>query len=292
MNCDECKDRVLELIDRERSDPDAVREVLSQCPECRALFEETKATLQLAERLPLEEPPAAIDEAVLQAAREHASRVVPLARRRFRPVPWAAAAVALLAVGVGVWSIPKSGPPTSEPSSLEVASDTEVDRRDAAASPVQSVALKEEKAEPRDSRVASAPTVAKKSARPAASSSEPSSALRTRAARRIEVEEEAMAGASEAAFADEAVAAPAPAGRANAKGQFALSSDCERRADAVAKADEVSGEDALALGRCYRDAEDYAEARRWLKRAAADPKTRKRAKRLLRSLPDGSAVGD
>ena len=61
MNCDECIERVFELIEQEASDPARVRAILEQCPDCRALFEETKARLALAAELPLEDPPAALD---------------------------------------------------------------------------------------------------------------------------------------------------------------------------------------------------------------------------------------
>ena len=111
MNCDECNEQVLELIERERTDPEGVREILERCPECCATFEALKRTLALTAELPLEEPSVAVDEAVMRAATAHANRVVSLERRRFRPIPWAAAAVALLAVSVGVWSIPTDDAP-------------------------------------------------------------------------------------------------------------------------------------------------------------------------------------
>jgi uncharacterized protein with PIN domain len=39
MNCDECKEQVFELIEREAVDRDGVREILARCPECRAAFD-------------------------------------------------------------------------------------------------------------------------------------------------------------------------------------------------------------------------------------------------------------
>ncbi len=110
MNCDECQEQVFELIEREAVDPEGVREVLARCPECRATFEEMKAALQSVAALPVEAPPASVDAAVLRAAAERGAR----ARTRSFLVPqWAAAAVALLAVGVGVWAIPTDAPEPS-----------------------------------------------------------------------------------------------------------------------------------------------------------------------------------
>ncbi len=107
MNCDECKEQVFELIEREAVDPEGVHEILARCPDCRAAFDEMKAALAVAERLPIEEPGADVDAAILRAAAARAPRVVPLRRRRLHPPPWAVAAIALLAVGVGVWTIPR-----------------------------------------------------------------------------------------------------------------------------------------------------------------------------------------
>jgi len=87
MNCDECKQQVFELIEREAVDPDGVREILERCPECRVTFEEMKAALAVAEQLPIEEPPAAVDQAILRAAGARAPRVVHLKKRRLQPVP-------------------------------------------------------------------------------------------------------------------------------------------------------------------------------------------------------------
>jgi len=107
MNCDECKEQLFELIEREAVDPGGVRAILARCPDCRAAFDEMKAALAVAGQLPIEEPSAAADAAVVRAASERLPRVVPLRKRRLQPPPWAMAAIALLAVGVGVWSIPR-----------------------------------------------------------------------------------------------------------------------------------------------------------------------------------------
>ena len=65
MNCEECKEQVFELIEREAVDPEGVRAILADCPDCRAEFEAMKAALALAGELPVEEPPADIDAAIL-----------------------------------------------------------------------------------------------------------------------------------------------------------------------------------------------------------------------------------
>ena len=122
MSCEECKEQVFELIEREAVDPEGVRAILADCPDCRAEFEAMKAALALAGALPVEEPPADIDAAILSladrrlrsAAPEPLSeaveqaKLIPFYKRMVQVPPWAMAAVALLAVGVGVWSIPRT----------------------------------------------------------------------------------------------------------------------------------------------------------------------------------------
>ena len=39
MSCEECKSQIFELIEREAVDPEGVRAILADCPECRAEFE-------------------------------------------------------------------------------------------------------------------------------------------------------------------------------------------------------------------------------------------------------------
>jgi len=107
MSCDECQEQIFELIEREAIDPEGVREILARCPDCRSAFEETKAALGLAALLPIEEPPAAIDAAILRAAASRRRGGIPLRKRFVQAPPWAVAAIALLAVGVGVLTIPR-----------------------------------------------------------------------------------------------------------------------------------------------------------------------------------------
>jgi hypothetical protein len=100
VNCDECKEQVVELIEREAIDPEGVREILAKCPDCRKAFDEIKATLVVARHLPMEAPPDHLDISILRAAEERAKVQAP------PPSSWrqqlAMAAVALLVVGIGV----------------------------------------------------------------------------------------------------------------------------------------------------------------------------------------------
>lgn len=107
MKCDECKEQVLELIEREAIDPEGVREVLAECPDCRAEFDRMKATLALAQQLPIEAPPDDVDALILQAAEARASegKVVALPQRSVWSQPLAMAAIALLVVGIGVSTV-------------------------------------------------------------------------------------------------------------------------------------------------------------------------------------------
>lgn len=257
MNCDECHEKVLELIEREQTDPEGVRDILERCPECRATFEELKSTLELTAELPLEEPSAAVDEAVMRAATAHANRVVSLERRRFRPIPWAAAAVALLAVSIGVWSIPTDDAPSerlAKPSSAERA-------------------VAEEADEPRVSTEARAELATMKDAADAMAAAE------GRPTKRRAQKPSPRPTASRVAMNGEAPREATEEARARDR-------DCAAEAAALEAEDrEVTGEQALEVGRCFRDAGDVEQARRWFVRASADPKTRAPARRALRSLP-------
>jgi hypothetical protein len=292
MSCDECDEQVLELIEREQTDPEGVREILERCPECRSTFEELKSTLGLTAELPLEEPSAAVDEAVMRAATAHANRVVSLERRRFRPIPWAAAAVALLAVSVGVWTIRTDDAPSER-----------LAKQSAAES-----AVAEEAEEPRVSAEARAELATMKDAADAMAAAE-SRPTKRRAqkqsprpsASRVAMNGEASRGGgmdatgavvSEAALREQGLdAAPAAADTAPQRAEVreearARDRDCAAEAAALEAEDgELTGEQALDVGRCFRDAGDVEQARRWFERASADPKTRAPARRALRSLP-------
>ncbi|MEM7436659.1 MAG: hypothetical protein AAF436_16000 [Myxococcota bacterium] len=115
MNCEECQDRILELLERESIDRAGVAEILAACPECRKDFEALKAAVALAGELPQEEPPPDVDREILRLAasrREQPeresepgdTRVLSVDPSRTRMWPWTVAAVALLGVGIGLWS--------------------------------------------------------------------------------------------------------------------------------------------------------------------------------------------
>ncbi|MGB5811160.1 MAG: hypothetical protein WBG86_11555, partial [Polyangiales bacterium] len=107
MNCEECQDRVFELIEREAVDAAEVQAILNRCPACREEFDRLKSSIALAGHLPREEPPAQVDAFIAEMARTRrpASRAGDLKAKgaagsqRFQPVPWAIAAVALLGIG-------------------------------------------------------------------------------------------------------------------------------------------------------------------------------------------------
>lgn len=113
MDCAECQDQILELIEREAIDPVGVRAVLDACPDCRAEFEAMKSTLALADALPNEAPPAPIDAAILRLADAQSApassappevnepTVIPYDQKRVQRLPWAIAAVAALGIGFG-----------------------------------------------------------------------------------------------------------------------------------------------------------------------------------------------
>ena len=68
MTLEELKERVFELIDRELVDPQGVHELLAALPAGREYFERIKAAMDLAELLPMEEPPAGLDAKILASA--------------------------------------------------------------------------------------------------------------------------------------------------------------------------------------------------------------------------------
>ncbi|MGB5695975.1 MAG: hypothetical protein WBM46_10010, partial [Polyangiales bacterium] len=72
MRCDECEEQVLDLIEREALDPEGVHEILARCPDCREAFDVLKVAIALSAQIPMEQPAASSDAAVLHAAAEHA----------------------------------------------------------------------------------------------------------------------------------------------------------------------------------------------------------------------------
>jgi hypothetical protein len=303
MNCEECKAQVFELIEREATDPDAVNEVLARCPECRALFDQMKAAVQTASELPLETPPDALDEQVLRAAAARNADVVPLrSKRRFITPPWAAAAVALLAVGVGVWAIPRADETAFE--RVETTADEEAFALEESelAAPAAEVAAAPEPAAPSakvaERRGGARPESAARSSAPRAKRKTASDTSSTRVADSLEEDVDARQAYSGASA--EVVAAPAAEANERSRAVEAkkerrqMSPKCEAhvaRFEALAIEHElgaieaITPEHALALGRCYADVGEVEDARMFLELAAAHPETKKRAIRALRALP-------
>ena len=296
MNCDECKEQVLELIEREAVDPEGVREILARCPDCREVFDRMKAALALAAELPLEEPSTGIDEEILRAAAARVPKVVPLRRRRLQPPPWAMAAVALLAVGVGVWAIPRGVQLESDPAPpaatnveeaivAEVALDEDVELEDAVA-----------KKEPAPRQAARLRTT-----EPAEAKARPVAAKRRSNAPADQPKASVMAEAPVAAPAsDMAIGAGAKARSGEADYTESRARKKERPDEATAtcrrKIDQIESrvrddedyvpapEEELSTGKCYQTLGELAEARKWLRRAAAHPETKARAEKALGEL--------
>ena len=308
MKCDECKEQVFELIERERGDPDGVRAILERCPDCRAAFEETKAALSLAEQLPIEEPPAVLDAAILRAAGEREGRVVPLRKRRVQPPPWAMAAIALLAVGVGVWTIPREVQYEGDtaPAEVESADAKTVERAIVAEeiaeeAPHDEAKLDDGWAAPEANEPVQAPRGEVGGAKEKKASPEPP--RRKRQARSSG--REASAGAAAVAPATLPVADAAEQGAAESR-SFEVAakasapskqerdddatSACQRKVDDLerraraAKGHEPTPQEELEIGECYRALDNVAEARKWLQRAAAHRRTKAAAEKALREL--------
>lgn len=311
MKCDECKQQVFELIEREAVDPAGVREILERCPECAALFSEMKAGLETAAALPLETPPASVDAVILRAAAARKSKVVPIREKRSQPFPWAVAATALLAIGIGVWAIPRDaeeGELTSPEAAMERARDgDEGASADLAAEPSLAVAEAEEMAmaggeEPGSGAAATPPAREPRAARSKrAAKSAPARQVKEQAGREVARAPAPQANAESTAgdaVADDSASfakgAPAEAKLAMAEDETPdASATCEQRAKKLerrkrdAKRGGDDAEDVLAIGRCYQAAGDAEKAREWLERAAEHPTTQARARDALRDLaPD------
>ena len=291
MNCDECKEQVFELIEREAVDPDGVREVLARCPDCRAAFDEMKAALAVAGQRPIEEPSAAVDAAIVRAASERVPQVVPLRKRRLQPPPWAMAAIALLAVGVGVWSIPREvqmegDAAPADMKSVEAPAAAERERDEVAEALDDSDALAELDAlsPERTGHLGAAPRA---EARAKKASRKPVPAMR-RSRLDAEKKEDARVAQAPASLPAADMAARAVAG-AEQSGSYAVV-DCRRKVDDIERRTRANEdyapepEEELAIGKCYQMLDNVAEARKWLQRAAAHRKTKARAEDALREL--------
>ena len=267
MNCDECKEQVFELIEREAVDPVGVREILERCPDCAALFAEIKAGLETAADLPLEAPSAAVDAAILGAAAARRGEVVPHRRKRSQPFPWAVAATALLAVGIGVWAMPRDAD-EAEPALPEAAMERsyDADKEVGADLAEEAILAEAEQLSLAGGQEPEAADAAKPAAQP------PAAARAKRASKRAPAE-------MKLAMADDELADASRACEQKVQKLERRERDAKRGVD--------DAEDVLAIGRCYQAAGDAAKAREWLERAAEHPATRTRALQALRALaPD------
>ncbi len=308
MNCDECKEQILELIEREAIDPEGVREVLERCPDCRADFEATKALLAVAAELPVEAPPGHLDEAILGAARTRGNvkELRPSAAWR-QPLAMAAAALLIVGIGVSTLSIigdSSEGRLAEAPLVQDEAAEAE-SARDLGADADEPIVLAEATADLAAGNVAEvAPQT-------------PPAAARAKRARAPRKKEGAMKSAPapqpadaelEAERDDLRAARSGDAPSAQAAGAFAtaeqksvaveeaadtdvdLKRECERKARELEKHRKGDGSDMsppeaqLEVGLCYQRLGDRDEARRWLERAAEHPSTRARANEALKEL--------
>lgn len=70
MTLTDLEEHVFALIEREPLDPVGVSELLGTVPGGRQYFDQTKAALALASLLPVEAPPARVDERILVTSAE------------------------------------------------------------------------------------------------------------------------------------------------------------------------------------------------------------------------------
>ena len=317
VNCDQCKEQVLELIEREAIDPEGVREVLAKCPDCRKMFDELKATLVVAQRLPLEAPPDHLDIPILQAAEARAKVAVPRPSAGWRQ-QLAMAAVALLVVGIGVSTVSivrapreeqlaKAPVPAAEDAdeALEVAapSDSEklagqrsADLAVAEATVDQAATPEPEAAKPAASRRASAsrPQAAKKKEPRKASGQSAPSVAQEEELRQF-ADDEAGAMRREAITTEPArVAKAAPEADRDDMTANEPQVDEKRRCSSTISAFEKRAKDddeylplpeeELSLGLCYQLLGKRNHAEHWLRRAAEHPSTSARAEKALEEL--------
>ncbi len=299
MNCEECKENVFDLIEREATEGEEVARILERCPDCRTLFDEMKAALVAVDGLPLEEPPVRIDAEVLRAAAERRRGGEPRMGTRFGPVPWAAAAVALLAVGLGVWARP-SMPDTparvaqAPDESVQAAGETVAGVASEPASPRK--AAHDEAAYAEDAEAHTRSRSRQAAERPAAaavSASEPvpkakreggaAEGLAADAARVSDAGEnadvEVVAETSAAAIEAKPQSAPVPSD-SDCRAAFRAQRSAKKRGDT----DRLRSTQELTLGLCYLDRGDDTLARTWLERAAEHPETQVRARDALDRL--------
>ncbi|MDH3202463.1 MAG: hypothetical protein OEM15_16355 [Myxococcales bacterium] len=322
MNCEQCKEEVLELIEREAVDPAGVREILDRCPDCRALFDEMKAALVAVDQLPLEDPSARVDADILRAAVMRRTNVARVGKRRFQAPPWAMAAIALLAVGIGVWAIPGDNELATEDgfgTPLAESDEDIVTEPRPASAPVEVEEAVSDKAEQglrldqetRAERQAEGPPKTSVVRRKRAQEKRRAASAPVRQAKAVEAAPEEASDIGAVAGMEDMVQAPAANARAaGAARTVALadeSADQEANKEVKEDGDDTDAtcrktvadfekrrrrdagvkpdpEQELALGRCYAKLGDAKRARTWLERAAAHPKTKTRAQTALEEL--------
>ncbi|MCA9602999.1 MAG: zf-HC2 domain-containing protein [Myxococcales bacterium] len=171
MTCDECENRWLELIAGELP-PDegaGLREHIAGCATCSHGFAELESAMNAVGDVPLEEPPARVDDAVMRAARAKVAGMDPaaamrgaaadqagffasLAQRwsRFVAGPQVAmATVMVLVVAIGVWYLPHADlRAPMEGETLIAPDDTSAAPGSAGATPVEEASEKGASAEP------------------------------------------------------------------------------------------------------------------------------------------------
>jgi len=139
MQCNQIREHLSAYLDKELTAElsAAVRAHLAECPDCRALLDELRATVDLLGRLPAHEAPASLADEVRQELEEQTllqttpeparrgrleeqpqERTLALHRARLWPRALAAAAVLLIALGIGLFAY--LGRPSQSPLSSEV----------------------------------------------------------------------------------------------------------------------------------------------------------------------------
>lgn len=224
-------------------------------------------------------------------------------RPRLQPPPWAMAAIAMLAVGIGVWTIPRQVQFEGDaaPADTKYAEDVLMaeemlgDEDEAREGRVAEAELASEETAPlatleradsKSKRGAPEPAHSKRRSR--SSVNEPRAARVAQAPASLPAADVAAAGAGESQSNEMAAKASAPSKQE--RGAEEMTATCQRKIDELerrTRADKEyapSPEEKLAIGKCYQALDKVAEARRWLERAAAHRKTKAAAEKALREL--------
>jgi hypothetical protein len=212
------------------------------------------------------------------------------------------AAIAMLAIGVGVWAIPRE---------VQLEGDEEPNELESAREVIVVEEMPRPEAEVADEIVeaeaASEPTVAGRSEERMAAKSTAAPGRRPRAKRRsgspadepkaVSLDEappsqpasNAAAGAAAKSRAAEA-GSEALLSRKQEKEEDDVTATCRRKVDEIErrmrddKDDVPKPEEELAIGKCYQRLGRVDDARKWLQLAATHPETKARAQEALRQL--------